>query len=387
MILLKNGSVLLDQTWSCKDILVAAGQCVAIEDQLDAAAFGIGVDVIDCDGKKIVPGFIDGHVHFTGGGGEGGFKTRTPELKASEMIQAGVTTVVGCLGTDGITRSMEGLVAKMYALREEGVSAYCYTGSYRLPLKTVTGDIIKDLLMIEGIIGIGEIAISDHRSAHAGQNAFHRAVSDARVGGILSGKCGICNVHLGDGHKKFDPIWQMLKETDIPITQVLPTHANRNQAVFEEAIQFAQKGGNVDFTTSTTPLFIAEGEVPAAKALKVMLESGVSIAQITMTSDGHGSLPQFDKSGNIIGLTVGSLQSLFDSVREAVFTHDIPLEVALLTITQNPARILRLSGKGTLGVGMDADIVILSSDLEIEGVLAKGTLAFHQGDMLFKDTF
>ena len=43
---------------------------------------------------------------FKEAGGEGGFSTRTPEATLSSITTAGVTTVVGCLGTDGTARDM-----------------------------------------------------------------------------------------------------------------------------------------------------------------------------------------------------------------------------------------------------------------------------------------
>src|SRR5690606_3180786 len=100
-----------------------------------------------------VPGLIDNHVHITGGGGEGSFKTRVPEITLSKLIEAGITTVVGLLGTDATTRSVENLVAKAKALKEEGVSVYVHTGSYEFPSVTLTGQIKKDIVFIEEIIG------------------------------------------------------------------------------------------------------------------------------------------------------------------------------------------------------------------------------------------
>ena len=52
-----------------KDILVVEGRIAAIGDSLDP---GIpGLQKIDMSGAKALPGFIDQHVHVTGGGGEG----------------------------------------------------------------------------------------------------------------------------------------------------------------------------------------------------------------------------------------------------------------------------------------------------------------------------
>ncbi len=393
MLLLLDAQVLFEERFQRKEILVGGGKILGIYEPLDAANRALlkanfsNLEYVHLSNRRLVPGFIDAHVHICGGGGEGSYKTRTKELDVLDMIQAGVTTVVGCLGTDGVTRSMEGLIAKMYSLREEGVSAYCYTGSYRLPLKTVTGDIMKDLMMIEGVIGIGEIAVSDHRSAHAGTEALSMAVSDARVAGKLSGKCGVCNLHLGDGAKGLAPLWDVLKSTEIPITQFLPTHMNRNPELFEEGIRFAKAGGYVDFTTSTTPKFIEEGEVPAAEAVKRMLEAGVPIEHMTLTSDGQGSLPAFNSKGNLVGLTVGRMGTLWDTVRTLHLNFDVPMEMALKPITENPAEILKLAGKGRIAIGYDADFVALDETLHIDLVIAKGNIAVKDKQLCWQATF
>ena len=118
-----------------------------------------------------------------GGGGEGGFANRTPEATVEGMTRFGVTTVVGCLGTDGIGRDMCVLVAKTKGLNEQGMSAYCYTGSYQIPVRTLTDSVTKDIMMIQEIIGTGEIAISDHRSSQPTYEEFVRVVADTRLGG------------------------------------------------------------------------------------------------------------------------------------------------------------------------------------------------------------
>ena len=45
------------------------------------------------------------HSHITGGGGEAGPASRCPEARLSELLDAGITTVVGVIGTDTVTRS------------------------------------------------------------------------------------------------------------------------------------------------------------------------------------------------------------------------------------------------------------------------------------------
>ena len=387
MILIKNALLYTPAPLGRKDILVAGDTIVVIEDHIDEHGFPVPVAVIDAAGLAVVPGFIDGHVHITGGGGEGSFKTRTPELVLSAATSAGVTTVVGVLGTDGICRSVEALIAKTYALREEGISAWCYTGSYRLPPVTVTGDVMKDIMLIEPVLGVGEVAISDHRSSRPSDAELANVTAQARVAGMLSGKAGVVNVHLGDAPDGLGPLERIVAAGDIPITQFLPTHCNRNPVLFEQALRWAKTGGWIDFTASTVPAFLADGETSAAAAFQRLKTDGIPLSRATVTSDGQGSLPSFNEEGVMTGLDIGSCSSLLAFLTEAVQTLGMALEEALLPITANPALALGLARKGRLAPGMSADILILTADLKPSLVLARGRVMVRNGSCVVKGTF
>lgn len=386
--LIKNGQVYTPHSIGRKDILLAGGKIEMIADQITISPDFPSCDVIDASNSLVVPGFIDSHVHIIGGGGEGGYKTRTPELMLTNVTTAGVTTVVGVLGTDGTTRTMENLLAKARGLEEEGITCYIHTGSYQVPVKTLTESIQSDIILIDKIIGVGEIAIADHRSSEPTIEELAKIASAARNGGILSGKAGILEIHVGDGKDKLSLLHQLVELTNIPIRQFHPTHINRNEELFKAGIDYALKGGFVDFTTSTIPQFLEEGEVKCSKGLRVMLEEGVQIENITFSSDGQASLPFFDTNGDYLGLQIGKISSLYQEVRDGVIDEGIPLEVALQVITSNPAQVLKLPHKGILKPGNDADIVMLNQDsLEIETVIALGKKMVEEGIPIVKGTF
>ncbi|MFB8490570.1 beta-aspartyl-peptidase [Enterococcus durans] len=372
------------------DVLLAGNKIIALEENITGGYSELEVEEISGEGKLLTPGFIDCHFHILGGGGEGGFQNRTPEVTLSQLTSAGVTTVVGCLGTDGEGRDMTALISKAKGLEAEGITTFVYEGSYRLPVKTVTDSIIKDFLTIDKIIGIGEIAVSDHRSSQPTFEEFARATADARVGGMLSGKAGIVNVHLGGGTRKLELLKKVVEETEIPISQFLPTHANRTQELLDACIEFAKNGGTIDFTASEDPDFWekTDGEVRFSKALKQLLDAGVALDNFTMTSDGQGSLPYFDENNHFIGMGVGSAKSLLVGIKEAVQKENIPLEIALRAITTNPARLLKLEGKGQIQVGNDADLCILDKEtLTIDSVIAKGQIMVKEQEVKVWGTF
>lgn len=386
LLLIKNADLFAPEPGGRCDVLIGGGKILRME--ADIRISRKYCEVIDARNLLAVPGFIDGHVHIMGGGGEGGFATRTPGLPLTDAIHGGVTTVVGCLGTDGYTRNMAGLLAKAKGLDEEGLSTFVYSGSYGLPLRTLMPSLEEDLLFIDKVIGAGEVALSDHRSSQPTFEAFAQMVATARRGGMLSGKAGIVNVHLGDGPRGLDFLRRILAETELTAAQMWPTHINRNPRLFEEGIAYAKGGGFVDFTTSTLPSYLEDGEIPCAKALRRMIDAGVDPGQITFTSDGQGSLPDWDRHGKLQEISVGRVTSLFPAVRQAVLEEGLPLETALRVITANPARILKLKSKGRLAPGMDADLVLLApGDLDIRTVIAKGRVLMKAGRLLVKGMF
>ncbi|MBM7704097.1 beta-aspartyl-peptidase [Metabacillus iocasae] len=387
LVLIKNAEIYSPDYLGKKDVLIVSNKIGYIRDTIQIDE-DLVTEIIDAEGKLLFPGFIDSHVHIMGGGGEGSYKTRTPEMMLTDATTSGITTIVGVIGTDGTTRTMSALLAKARGLEEEGITCYVHTGSYQVPVKTLTGKIEDDLILIDKIIGTGEIAISDHRSSQPTVEEMAKIASATRIGGMLSGKAGIVNVHLGDSHSKLSLLEEVVATTDIPIRTFHPTHINRNPYLFEAGIEFAKKGGYVDFTTSTIPRFLEMGEVKCSKGLKQMLDAGVSIDQITFTSDGQASLPDFDENGELLGLQIGKVSSLYREVRAAILEEHLPIETAIRVITSNPAHLLKLNQKGRVETGRDADLVLVDQEtLEIQTVFAKGVCMVNEKNILVKGTF
>lgn len=388
MKLIRNAHLYAPDDMGCMDVLIGGGKILKIAENLPAVD-AYGIEVIEGRGNVLMPGLIDAHVHILGGGGEGGFRTRTPEIMLSDIISAGVTTVVGCLGTDGTTRTMANLIAKAKGLQEEGVTTYIYTGSYRVPVRTLTGSPADDLILLDKVVGTGEIAISDHRSSQPTYEEFARIVADTRVGGILSGKAGIVNIHMGDGGERLDYLRRLLRETQIPASNMLPTHINRNRSLMSDGIDYAGRlGGYIDLTTSSDPDFPDPDEVKASTGLKMALDAGVEAGHVTFSSDGQGSLPVFDNEGNFLHLGIGKVSSLYREMRDAVLSDGVSLTDALKTVTSNPAFLLKLPNKGVIAEYADADLVLSASDtLEIDTVIARGETVVSGGEVLKRGTF
>ena len=386
--LIKNAELFTPYPAGKKDVVIAGNAIAAIGDDFNLSGSNLPVTVIDASGCYLTPGFVDSLVHFIGGGGEGGFATRTPEMQLTDATLGGVTTAIGVLGTDATTRTLTNLLAKAHALETEGITTYCHTGSYEIPCRTLTGNISDDLILIDKFIGVGEIAISDHRSSQPTTEEIRKVAAAARLGGILSGKSGVVSVHMGAGERILQPIYQAVAGTELKLKQFYPTHMNRNRRVFEAGLEFAGKGGVIDFTTSTTDFDLKHGEVAAAAALAEALAFGISPMHLTLSSDGNASLPIYNNDGDLLGLQVGSVQSLYQAARDAVLQHQVALTDAICSISAAPAAVLGLKQKGRLAAQLDADLVLLRrDDLHIDSVFAKGRLLVQHAKALVKGTF
>ena len=354
------------------DLLFAGHQIAAVGG--DLSVYGSLAEVFDAEGRVGVPGYFDQHVHVTGGGGEGGFIYKVPEITLQSIIEGGVTSLVGLLGTDGISRSVENLVSKVYALREQGISAWCLTGSYDFPSPTLTGSVEKDIAFIDPVIGV-KIAINDHRGPQINRDELIRLGAQARVAGLISGKAGIVHLHTGRMPGGLSVLFDAVEGCDLPITVFRPTHLGN---CFEDAIRFGKMGGYIDFTAGNAK--------KAALQLATAFEQ-VDATRITLSSDSNGSMPKWNDKKEMIGIGVGKISMLHDVVLELVNNFGFSIADAVRPITENPAHALGMKKKGRLAEGYDADLVLYDDALAIDAVFAKGCPMMWNKEVLIKDVF
>lgn len=379
--IIRNVEVHCEKNLGIMDILIVNDKIIKISKNIFIG--DLDYEEIDGTNKKAISGYIDQHIHITGGGGEGSFKTRVPEAPLSKFIEAGVTTALGLLGTDGTTRSIENLLAKTKALNEEGITCYMDTGAYEFPSPTLTGSIRKDVTFINEIIGV-KLAISDHRAVHIDETILENLAAEVRNAGMFSNKAGIVTLHMGDGKKNLSQVINVIKNSEIPIKHFMPTHINRNQEIFENAIDFIKLGGYVDITTSIPD----DDFYSASQAVNEMKKRNVDLEKVCFSSDGFGSWSSYDENGNLIKIGYSSINTNHREVKKLIKNYNFNLDEAIQFLTKNPAKALKLyPTKGKLSENSDADILLLNEEFDIVDVFAKGKQFMKDKKIIIKGTY
>ncbi|MFO7733171.1 MAG: amidohydrolase family protein, partial [Candidatus Aminicenantes bacterium] len=213
-----------------------------------------------------------------------------------------------------------------------------------------------------------------------------RLASECRVGGMLGGKAGVLHLHLGDGKRKLELLFRLIGETEIPATQVIPTHANRNRELFEDALRWVASGGAVDVTVGPDPM-PDDPDVPLEECVAAFIGQGLPLDRLMVSSDGNGSMPVFDASGNLVRLTVATEKDFIRKFRDLVLKNVLPLDKAVRLFSTNAADFYKLTKKGRIEPGRDADLILIDKDLALSDVFARGRRMMSGGRLLARGTF
>jgi beta-aspartyl-dipeptidase (metallo-type) len=376
-----------------QNLLIGAGKILGISpDKFDVA--GADTTEIDLQGRTLSPGFVDNHVHILGGGGGLGYSSRAPEIQASQLTRSGITTVIGMLGFDATSRSMANLVGKTKALREDGVSAYCLTGAtLEHPVPTLTGRIRTDIAFVDEIIGVGELSISELGYGYDSYEKGAQYVAEAATAGLLAGrlarKSGYVCLQVPPYRKTvLKPMFEVVDRTGLPITQFIPSHVNQTEEYLSDAIAWAKKGGWVDVGANYSPENNYSRAILPDEAIMRMLDAGVPLASILVSSDGNGAPPKEEKgegrprTANY--MPVSAMPKLF---RKLIHVHGMKVDDALSMFTSNVARACGLLQKGGIAVGMDADLIVFGADYTIDDVFCMGRLVVKDGAPIHRGMF
>jgi beta-aspartyl-dipeptidase (metallo-type) len=349
--LIEGGAVYSPEPCGVQSVLLANDliEKIGEVDRRVLDRLGVDYDVVDASDCIVLPGLIDPHAHLLGGSGEGGLPLATPEIFVEEIVSSGVTTLVGTLGVDTTMKTIEGLLGRVKALNEVGPTTKMWSGGYNVPPTTLLHSVRQDMMFVDEVIGVGEIAVSDERGLNQSSQELAKVVRDTHVGGLLSGKAGL------------RPLREIVDEFQCKCEWLYPTHVQRNEKLLREAIDLANGGSFVDMDVVNEDL---------DKWLRFYIENGGPLDKLTVSSDMDSSTPEL----------------FHDQFCGLVVRHGFSLDQILPLFTSNTARALKLSKKGCLREGHDADVVILDrTTLAVRTVFARGRSMLRDGVPLVRE--
>ena len=362
-VLIENGSIYDPDPKGVQSLLIANDRIEKIG-ELDRRALdrlGVEYEYIDATDCVVVPGLIDPHAHLLGGSGEGSLALQTPTMFVHEIAGSAVTTVVGTLGVDTTMKPIAGLLARVKALSELGLTTRMWSGGYNVPPTTITDSIRSDMMFIEEVVGAGEIAISDERGLNQSAQELAKLVRDTHVGGLLSGKAGRTHFHTGEEDTRLAPLRDLVEQFQVKCEWLYPTHVQRSPELLREAIDLANEGAFLDMD-------VVEEDID--RWYRFYLDNGGPPEKLTISSDMDSSTPAL----------------FYDQFCGLVVKFGHPLEMVLPMFTSNTAAALKLGTKGELRPGMDGDVAVLSErSLDICHVVARGKMMVRDGETLVRE--
>ncbi|BDZ65471.1 amidohydrolase family protein [Agromyces mangrovi Wang et al. 2018] len=377
---LRGGSVLSPTGFVPADVWTAAGTILGVGPHAsgpEAVPPGAPDAIeLDCTGKLVTPGLVDGHLHIMGGGGGGGYASRIPELPVDAVLEAGITTCVAMPGVDPLTRPLEGLLALARAYRQQGVRAVAMTGGFIWPPRTLTGGIRSDVYLIPDLVGV-KVALGEHLATAPDAAELVSLLRELEWVGRMTGGAALLHAHLGMGDDPARDLEVALVESgvDRPIVQV--THANYTEQTLAAAIRLGGAGCRVDVNPLLRPGRVA-GALSPVEAVRRLLDAEVPLERLSLSTDGNASVPReiadgsyelYDRHLDLLG-TVRALES------EGILS----LEEAFGLVTANPAEALQRGDLGLVRPGAAADLLVLDPEtLAVETVLSDGVVRVRDG--------
>ena len=371
--LIKGGNVFAPEDLGVKDVLIFEDRIVKIADKIDPID-GFETKIYDAKGKYVVPGIIDGHIHMLGAGGGGGPASRSGMVHLSAITKAGVSTAIGVLGFDCMGYTPRELLIRARALESEGLSTYMLTGSFHMPAATITNSVIEDVALMDKVIGL-KIAMRDKVKATPTNDEFTKLFNDVVMGGMLGNKAGVIVAHNGEVPGSLSTVMDLMEERMISPASFIATHINRTHDILNDAIPCGKRGMILDITGD----YPSDGPVMPSEALPIMLNAGVPLENITISSDSGGVFT-WNNQTRMLPVDV-CVKELAKTVKSGT----LPMSVALAPLTSTPARVYRLSDrKGSLTIGKDADLLILDGDYNVDTLFCRGKRMVENGEAVVK---
>jgi N-acetylglucosamine-6-phosphate deacetylase len=364
------------------EIVTQQGEIAEIRQQTNTPAD----DVANLDGNYLAPGFVDLHAHGAVG---------RDTMEASEEAFRAICDFHASGGTTSLllttaTAPLDAIVDVIKAVR-----------NCRSSIKQVVGVHVEGPFISKIKCGAQRAEFIQNPSPVAVQlllghaDVIKRITIAPELPGALEGieKFHAREISVSGGHSN---AWDDEARAALAQGMSSVTHTfNCMSSARRRGIH--RVAGLLEFGLSEPTVLcelIADGHHVSTTLMKMLYRAkrGAGICLVTDATAGAG-LPdgsRFSLFGNdcIVeggvclladrSALAGSAARMIDLVRTMVNDIEVPLHEAFAMATENPARAVSLATKGRLAIGTDADLIVLSPELEVLRTFVGGEEMFSR---------
>lgn len=383
-LLIKNGRVIdpKNKIDGICDILVEKTKISKVSKNIK----GTAARIIDASGKIVMPGIVDMHVHLREPGRE---DKETVNTATRAALKGGVTSVLAMANTTPPIDSPESVRLLSDIIKKTSCANVFMLG-------TITkGRLGKELVDIQKLKKAGIIAISDDGSSVDNDELLFKAIQKAKAQGVLvichsedkalsaagvvnsgftSTRLGLRGISNESEYKRVERDIYLAQKAKAPIHIA---HVSCKESL--DLIAKAKKKG-LKVSAETAPHYFSLTEEAVldydtnmkmnpplrsnadVEAIKHGLKSGI----IDVIASDHAPHTENEKEIEFERAEFGviGLETILSAAITELADPGILSWLELVKkLTLNPARILNID-KGTLSVGAEADIAIISKDKE-----------------------
>ncbi len=394
------GRVLIDRTITDDGVVLVAGDKILAAGQRSGIEIPANTRRVDVPDRIISPGFIDVHIHGSGGC----YAEDDPEGMARHVASGGCTYFLPTLMTNELSamvdsaakiRAASGPVsdgATIGGVHLEGPFLNPRYGAQRPDFVVeATPDAVEMLLEASGgalamvtiapeqsgaieairrFAAAGAVVSLGHSDATQADYAAARSAGATHVTHLFNAMepRQLQESNSYDGTRRVGLEELALIDDDLTADIVCDsTCAHVNDALVKLALRCK---GAANLALITDAMYAAG------------LEPGVH-----RMSDGQELVTSADEDVARLagGWLCGSVMSMSSAVRNLATVASVPVDVALVMATEAPARTLGIfDRKGSLAAGKDADITVLDRDGDVEHTLVGGQLVFSSEPEAFR---
>lgn len=383
-LVLSNGEIFTDGEFKKLNIGISDGKIKEISEKELS-----GKKVVDCEDKKILPGLIDVHVHFRD---LEQIKEESFESGSKAALHGGITSVIDMPNNKPLTDSIERMKNKFELAKIKMQTNYAFNflatdsnlneckkikrlkGVPAIKVfmaKSTGGVFLKNLKPVFELSAKEDILLVLHAEDNETiEMAKEKALENAFNDPIIHSR-----IHSSEAEEK--AVQKALKLQEEFDNRIHFAHISSKESL-ALILKAKKKTNKISFEVSINHLFLSEkmvGKLGNLGKVNPSLKTDVDLSKlweaikankVDLIASDHAPHLLEEKQEAYFSAPSGipAIEVMVPLLLNAVHKRFLSLEQLCVFMSENPARIFKLKGKGFIKKGFDADLTIIDFERE-----------------------